>query len=60
MIYTRYFQVLCNIGKGFSKSVKLVFLLNEYVKFYGKEKWAVTTYSANMGLMEKIRRWQLC
>lgn len=26
MISTRYFQVLCNIGKGLSKSVKLVFL----------------------------------
>lgn len=26
-------------------------LLNEYVKLYGKEKWAVTTYSANMGLI---------
>ena len=53
MISTRYCQVLCNIGKGLSKSGKLVFLLNEYVKLYGKEKWAVTTYSANMGIMEK-------
>lgn len=34
-----------------SKSVKLVFLLNEYVKLYVKEKWAVTTYSVNMGLI---------
>ena len=37
MISTRYFHILCNIGKGLSKSVKLVFLLNEYVKLYGKE-----------------------
>ena len=31
-ISTRYFQVLCNIGKGLSKSVKLVFLSE---KIYG-------------------------
>ena len=36
-----------------AKCVTVEDLLNEYVKLYGKEKWAVTTYSANMGIMEK-------
>lgn len=34
-----------------AKCVTVEDLLNEYVKLYGKEKWAVTTYSANMGLI---------
>lgn len=50
----RQHEVEYQIDNGIFKVAKCVTvedLLNEYVKLYGKEKWAVTTYSANMGLI---------